>query len=211
MKRLVNDTILFQHVQSNSECSRWVALTTPITLAYCLKYQMDYQLIVGDQPGRSGETGHWSVPRLIKSFLDLGYSKIIYLDADTIIVDSSVDLREACVADKIGAVWHNLSYLTPDWSHFNAGAFYVTNTPKVQKFVIQWLSKYPGIKDFPWWEQGEFNKLGKSMDIINHLDNRWNAGHVSPSSNPIVMGLHGIPDRLEAMQKIVGGLHDAVG
>lgn len=200
---LVNDTMLFQHILSNSDCVRWVALTASLTLEYCLKHKMDCHLLVGDQPGRIGETGHWTVPRLIKLFLDLGYSRVIYLDADTVIVDSSVDLREACVPDKIGAVMHNLAYLTPDLSHYNAGALYVTNTKKVRNFMDKWLAQYPGTKEFAWYEQGVFNKLGAEMDIINHLDNRWNAGHVSKSDCPVVAGLHGIPNRFEAIQNVV--------
>jgi hypothetical protein len=181
----------------------WVALTAPGTLKYCLRHRMDYRLLVGDIHNYDGRHGHWTVPEYIRDFMRMGYQYIIYMDADAFVVDHAVDLRDACAPDMIGAVWHNLSYHEPDWSHFNVGMLYVHNTTKTRAFVDEWLSKYPGKPDFPWWEQGEFNKLGKLRGVINHLDNKWNAGHVSPSDQMVVWGLHGIPDRLDAMRKAV--------
>ena len=200
-----NDTLIFQHIHSNSDCLQWVALTAPITLEYCLAHKMDYQLVARDLGDLSpkGEWGHWIVPQLVREFFDLGYENIIYLDADTIIADSTVDLRDACKPDMIGAVQHNLKYHNPDWSHFNVGALYISTTAKVRNFVDMWLAGYPGTRTFPWLDQGVFGRIGAEMGIINHLDNRWNAGHVSPSDNPIVLGLHGFPDRYEAMKREV--------
>jgi hypothetical protein len=197
-----NDTLLFQHIISDSACRTWLAETETITKLYCIEHTIDYQQIESNVGGFPGK-GHWAVPYLIRQFMDRGYEKIIYLDADCVIMDTSVDLREAVVKEKIGAVWHNLSYNVPDWSHFNVGALYVSNTMRVRQFVNHWLARAPGTADFPWWEQGIFNKLGTKMGIIEHLDNKWNAGHVSPSDRPIVMGLHGIPDRIGAIKEAV--------
>lgn len=199
MPKPTNNTIIFQHVLSSSGCLRWLAQTAPLTLEYCMKWKMDFQLVAADFEGFDGTNGHWAVPRLIRIFMDQGYEKIIYLDADTVIMDPSVDLRDAFKVDKIGAVWHNLSYNVPDWSHFNVGALYVDSTVRVQHFVDLWLAGYPGSKEFPWYEQGVFNILGTEMDIIHKLDNKWNGGHVSPSDHPVVLGLHGIPERIEAI------------
>src|SRR5271157_4985496 len=192
-----NNVLMFQHVHSNSGCMRWLAFTLPRTMEYCRTHQMDYQLIVRNQCELSpaGECGHWIVPQLIKEFLPLGYQYLIYLDADTIIADMTADLRDACQGDKIGAVWHNLSFLTPDISHYNVGALYISTSPVICEFVDQWLAGYPGTRDFPWLDQGVFGIVGARLGIINHLDNKYNAGHVSPSTNPIVMGLHGLRDR----------------
>jgi hypothetical protein len=194
-----NDTILFQHLLSNSGCHEWITLTIPRTLKYCVAHKIDFRLVMGDIP--PNEPGHWAVPQLILDYMDLGYKNVVYLDADCIVGDVNRDMRDACVPDKIGAVWHNLSYLTPDWSCYNVGALYVSSSPKVRGFVSEWLAKRPGSSEWPWWENGEFNILGKKMDIINCLDNSWNAGHVSPSDHPVVMGLHGLPDRLESIKK----------
>jgi hypothetical protein len=134
------------------------------------------------------------------------YPFVIYLDADCIVADLDADPCQAFVKGKIGAVWHNLSYHDPDWSHFNVGALYASSTPETIQFVTDWLARYPGVPDFPWWENGEFNKLGTERDIIHKLDNAWNAGHVSPAEHKIIWGLHGIPDRQESIRKAVAEL-----
>ena len=206
-----NDTLIFQHVHSNSGCMQWVALTLPRHLHYCLLHKIDYQLIAADQHGYAGGRGHWTVAEKIRDFIFMGYQNIIYLDADCIIADMETDLRKACVPDKIGSVWHNLSYHNPDWSHFNAGALYVSCTGIVAAFVDEWLLQFPGSPDNPWWDQGVFNSLGRARNIINQLDNKWNAGHVSPSDKPVVLGLHGFPDRYVAMQRKMKELDNAGG
>ena len=196
----MNDTILFQHVFSDSPCAEMLALTTPLTLRYCQTHHIDYQCIVGTF---DLDKGHWDVPILIHAFIEAGYSNIVYLDADTVIVNSAVALRDAIVTDKIGAVWHELG----THSHYNAGALYVSNTPRTRNFVDQWLAKKPGdgFDHFPLtWEQGIFNVLGKKMEIIHRLDNRWNAENgVSPSDEPVVKGFHGYPNQLEAIRDAV--------
>jgi hypothetical protein len=204
-----NDTLLFQHVHSNSGCMQWVALTAPRTLEYCRVHEIDYRLLVGDLRGYRGGNGHWTVVELIKDFIIAGYDNVIYFDADCIIANLNADLREACKQDKIGAVWHDLSYHDPDWSHFNVGALYISCSGLVAAFVDEWLSQRPGLPDNPWWEQGVFNRLGRERNIINKLDNRWNAGHVSPSDHPVVLGLHGFPDRYVSMKKRLKELEDA--
>jgi hypothetical protein len=202
----INDTLLFQHVHSNSECMQWVAATLPLTLEYCFAWKMDYQLVnrsFGISP--NGEWGHWAVPELIREFMDLGYEKIIYLDADCVIVDSTVDFRSAFLPDFIGAVWHDLSVVhpNPDWSHFNVGALYIDNSVKVRHFIDLWLAGFPGTQEFPWLDQGVFGQIGAEQGIINKLDNRWNAGHVSPSDHMIVHGLHGFPKRYKNILRSV--------
>lgn len=206
----MNDTIIFQHVLSNSPCCEWLALTTPITLQYCLKHHMDYHCIVGTM---NEMPGHWDVPLLIKSFMDLKYTNVIYLDADTVIVDSNVDMREAIVTDKIGAVWHDMVRTEGDLSHFNVGALYVANTAKVRYFVDLWIAKKPGnsMNKFPLtFEQGVFNTFGTEMIIIHKLDNKWNAEiGISPSDHAVVQGFHGFPNQLEAIRNSVEGVEKA--
>jgi hypothetical protein len=204
LPKTTNDTLIFQHVLSNSVCARWLAVTAPVTLEYCLAHKMDFRLVAADLSSLPGGPGHWAVPKLIREFMDMGYANIIYLDADTLIADRSTDLREAIKPDTIGVVWHSLFKHNRNLSHFNVGALYVSNTEKVRKFVDQWLASLPGIPDFPWWEQGVFNKLGLEMKIIERLDNKWNAENgVSPSNHPVVLGFHGFPDQLGAIKETI--------
>ena len=54
-----------------------------------------------------------------------------------------------------------------------------------------------------------FGNVGAEMGIINKLDNAWNAGHVSPSDHPVVLGLHGLRDRYATMKRLVKELEEA--
>jgi hypothetical protein len=206
MKQLVNDTLLFQHILSNSDCAEWLALTAPLTLRYCRRHAIDYQLIMAK---RDADPGHWEVPKYIREFLQLGYANVIYLDADTVIVDPETDLREAIVPDTIGAVWFEL----PDYAIYNAGAFYVSNTPRTRAFVEAWLAQLPGggMHRFPYtWEQGGFAEAGRQVDAIHRLDNRWNAEPgITTAEHPVVWGLHGYPDRIGPIQHYLKSLEAA--
>jgi hypothetical protein len=208
--KIVNDTLLIQHVYSNSEHGRLIAMSAERTILYCLKHHIDYHLVVGEVDGDNRDGGHWANICMMREAMNLGYKNIIYLDADTLIADLNTDLREAIVEDKIGAVWHTLIRPEGDHSHFNAGAFYVSNTERTREFVDKWISMYPGLPDGQWpivCEQGVYNVLGREMGVINSLDPKWNAeAGVSPSDHPVVMGFHGFPDLHKWMRKALAGL-----
>jgi hypothetical protein len=199
----MNDTILFQHILSNSECAEWLALTAPITLRYCLKHKIDYRLIMATS---DATPGHWEVPMFIREFMNAKYANIIYLDADTVIVDTETDVRQAIITDKIGAVWFKL----PTYEVYNAGAFYVSNTDKTRAFVDAWIAGKPGngAGAFPYcYEQGVFTTLGEKMNIINRLDNKWNSEDgITGSDHKVVWGLHGFPDRIGPMKQYINSL-----
>jgi hypothetical protein len=209
--RLVSDTLLFQHGYSCTEYYNLIALTASRTVRYCLKHSLDYRLILGEVEGDQRDGGHWAKVVMFQEALKQGYKNVIYLDADTIIADMNTDLREAIVEDKVGAVWHHL-IVGPlndfDVSHYNAGAFYASNTPLIREFMDRWITYYPGEKmsHFPLTrEQGAFRTLGDEMGIINKLDNKWNAEDgVSPSDHPVVLGFHGFHEQTyPCMQKIL--------
>ena len=203
---MISDTVMFQHVHGSSECEEWLELTVPLTLRYCRRWKIDYYLINSDLWIGADVPGHWALPEQIMEFMCQDYKNIIYLDADCIVYDQNVDPRDAIVPGHIGAVWHDLAYHAPDWSHFNDGALYVSVSPETRRFVEVWNSLRPGfLTEFEglpdsWWEQGVMNVLGRATGTLKKIDNRWNAGHVSPSDSPVIYGLHGLPDRLENIQ-----------
>ncbi len=162
----MNDTLVFQHIYSNTEAAGWTALAVPRLIRYCHAHSMDFQYIQVDPPGRYGEhnIGHWAVPYYLREFLGMGYNKIIYIDHDCILADMNVDLRDACKENFIGAVWHDRGQSDPvAESHYNDGALYVSNTARVRVFVDDWLAEFPG--EEPWFEQGVFNRLGGERNI----------------------------------------------
>jgi hypothetical protein len=206
---LVNDTLILQHVFGKH--GRIIAMTVPRTIEYCLQHHIDYQMVLSDVV-RDGNHVHWAHTYLIRDAMIRGYKNIIYWDADTLIADMGMDIKEAIVEDKIGSVWHNLKKEDKDLSHFNVGALYFSNTPKTREFMDRWIAGYPGTSwsSFPLvFEQGVFNIIGEEMGIINRLDNKWNAEcGVSPSDHPAVFGFHGFPDLYNNMKKKLENLND---
>jgi lipopolysaccharide biosynthesis glycosyltransferase len=131
------------------------------------------------------------------------YRNIVYLDDDTIIADLETDLRDACIPDKIGAVWHDLKQNGHILGHYNVGVLAVSNTEKTRKFFDDWLADFANNSpEFPWWEQGAFNRLGIKADIIYHLGAEWNSvDYVNPAAKPVILGFHGYADRMQVMKE----------
>src|SRR5512139_1191658 len=89
--------IMIQHCYAGSEHAKMQVLTYPDNLAYCNRHKMDYYIYHGDisdmfERGKGG----WAKLIPILGALQEGYECVIYLDADTVIADPSVDLRQAC-------------------------------------------------------------------------------------------------------------------
>jgi glycosyltransferase involved in cell wall biosynthesis len=206
-----NDTLLIQVSSENYEGSRQVGLTYARNLDYCLKHKIDFQTILSNidnfRAERPGEVGWGKVAVIRRAMQCSQYRNIFYLDDDTIIADLETDLREACVPDKVGAVWHDLKQNGHILGHFNVGVLAVSNTEKVRKFFDDWLAGFPGTTDFPWWEQGVFNTLGTKADIINRLGAEWNSvDYVNPVVKPVILGFHGYADRLNVMKEALAKL-----
>lgn len=201
-----NDTLLLQCASDNYPGANMLGVTYARNLDYCLAHKIDYQVILGDVGKYTNQVfGHvgWAKIALIREKMqDLKYRNIFYLDVDTMITDLTVDLRDACALDKIGAVWHELKQGGQVMNHYNVGVLTFSNTEKVRKFVDEWLTKFPGTEQFPWWEQGEFNRLGTEQDIIWRLGAEWNSvKHVNPIEKPIITGFHSYLDRYVVMKK----------
>jgi glycosyltransferase involved in cell wall biosynthesis len=206
-----NDTLLIQQVSKNYSGANMLGLTYARNVDYCLKHKIDYQTIIADidkfDARRPGEVG-WGKVSIIRQAMDVKhYKNIFYLDADTIIADTNIDLRDACIPDKVGAVWHDLNQGGQILGHYNVGVLAFSNTEKTRKFVEEWLAQFPGTTEFPWWEQGVFNRLGAEQNIINRLDAAWNSvNYVNSCPHPVILGFHGFPDRYNAMKEALAKL-----
>jgi glycosyltransferase involved in cell wall biosynthesis len=209
--RVEHDTLLIQQTCGGGEHALQMGLTANRNIAYCTAHGMDYQAIYADIDGydntKPEELG-WGKVALIRKAMNVNrYKNIIWLDADTIIADISVDLRDACTPDKIGAVWHELRQNDAILKHWNVGVLAVSNTELTRKFMDGWLKEFPGKPDFPWFEQGVFNRLGEDMGIIHTLGAEWNSvDYVNPHPHPIIMGFHGYQDRLNVMKTALAKL-----
>ena len=199
------DTLLIQTACGSGDHALQIGLTALRNMTYCRDHKIDFQTIYSDidnyDSTKPEEIG-WGKLAIIRKAMEVKrYKNIFYLDTDTIIADLSKDLREACVPDKIGAVWHELKQGGAILKHWNVGVLAVSNTEKTRKFFDDWLAQFPGTTAFPWYEQGVFNRLGEDQGIIHTLGAEWNSvDYVNPCTRPIIMGFHGYADRLNVMK-----------
>lgn len=183
-----------------------IELTRKHNEDYCKRWGFDYRVeidpIIPEWPIKHGG---WAKVELIRQALDKGYMFVVWLDADALIYDTDIDLREGCPVG-IGACWHRI----PQLNHWNVGVMLMQNTYEVREFVVNWLKKYPSADG--WFEQGEFNRLGKSSKVVNTLSDKWNATiNVNMVPDAVIIGFHGQGDagqRLDAMKEAVNKISE---
>ena len=205
---MINDSALLQHVYANyagpfmipSGCfNNLLRMSYLRHSAYAIAHKMDYYNIQADSyPELLAEGGAWAKVAMMKEALDKGYKYVFWVDADALIMDFSVDLRDAVKDCEIGACIHD-----PDKSewlkkngilkHINIGVIYLKNTPGTKKFVDLWLAAYPGPER--WADQGAFNKLMEEYPgVVKPIDDKWNATvKVNEVEKPVIKGYHGVP------------------
>lgn len=182
-------------------------LTRPIHKRYCQEHGFDYWTVFADiVPGRSP---HWNKLPFIQSAMEQGRKHIIWLDADCLIVDHSVNLLQAmpdngCIGMVVHSKWEPV--------HFNSGAIYIKSTwDSYQFFKASW-DAYDPINAFPWKDQGHwhdqqvFMRLNDTLSMIQEINDRWNCTEqINPVDNPSVVSLHGMAgmDKVTAMKKLM--------
>lgn len=162
---------------------------------YADKWHMDYLTVIGSvKPEWQAWNGGWAKVELVRKMLAQGYEYVFWVDADAMIVDLNVDLRNGC-PDGIGMVKHD-GPGTPG-PHLNVGVMLIKNNLRVRALVDEWASRYPGTTEFPWYEQGEIHKMRndpKWQDVIIEIPAKWNsclaaANHVEDC---VIEGWHGM-------------------
>ena len=196
----MNNAVLIQHAY-DGEFQPMMELTKERHAAYCERFGFDFWHEIHNK-SRPMETGGWAKIELMQKALSKGYEYIVWLDADALIYDVEVNLREAIQRNKIGACWHRI----PQLYHWNAGVLYLHNSVPVQNVIDNWWASYPPPKD-GWFEQGVFNRIGKENNTIVTISDRWNATiDVNMVPDAVVLGFHGQSDakgRYEMMLNVM--------
>jgi len=180
---------IIQHVYPGTSAEKLLELTKQRNVDYCKKHSLEYQCHV-DSPWKDEGVleGHWARLKLVQDALDAGHEHVCFLDADTVIRDLDVDIREACKPNHIGACWHRI----PQGDHWNTGVLYFGNGQATKDFLSDWMASYPGLGD-GWAEQGVFNLFGKKSKVIETLSDKWNATiNVNMVPDAVVIGFHGV-------------------
>lgn len=190
--------ILIQQIYPDTEGVKMLELTRSHHEAYCTRHGLDYWCeIANPLPDYDVRLGSWGKVRIIQKAMQDGYEDIVWLDADTIIVDLSVNLCKAIELFKIGACWHRI----PQLNHWNVGALYIHNSIVTRKFIDDWLAAYPPTDG--WLEQGIFNRMGRASNVVSTLSDKWNATiDVSMVPDAVVLGFHGQGNTAQRYEKM---------
>lgn len=167
-----------------------IELTRERNQAYCDRHGFDLEIVIGtlSEQYSNVNMGAWVKVEMIDKALKTGYEYVVWLDADALIKDMDTDLRDAC-PNGIGACWMRI----PQLHHWNTGVLYVRNSPEVRAFFSEWLSNFPGDKQ--WREQGIFNKLAMQSKVVQTISDKWNATiNYSMVPDAVVLGYHGNGD-----------------
>jgi hypothetical protein len=178
--------LIIQH--ANDGCCEQLEVAFSRHSEYARLQGFDYWCLTGDiVPER--QVG-WTRILLLRRALRLGYDYMVWLDADTLIVDLNTDLREAgSEFNIIGMCRHPMSWGKHNW-HYNDGVIFLKNNPQSRNVVLNvWNS---GPSNHRWQEQDRLMAhWEKSPDSISPIDNRWNAqSRSSPSDKPVIRAWH---------------------
>jgi hypothetical protein len=216
-----NDGVIIQQVYNKHE---WpdsyhpaLELVHDRHQAYADKWKFDYLVVYGEvRLEWEVMHGGWAKIELVRQMLARGYRYVVWVDADAMIVDMNTDLREGC-PEGLGMVMH-FGKGTPG-PHLNVGVMLMQNSERVKAFINEWASRYPGTTAFPWYEQGEANKMSKDplwADVVKEIDMRWNSCLYAGTQcdNPVITGWHGMgtpAQRIEQMRVALDAINKAEG
>ena len=144
---------------------------------------------------RDAEVFGWGRISRIMAALTAGHKYICYMDADAVISDLSIDLRDAMTgtAGGLGTV----ESVCPSYGvHRNVGVTYAWDlNGEATKAIEKWWKGRGGKFDVPTgYEQNVFNNLlvGEKEYQCPLLDAKWNAIiNLSMVPNPVVVAAHG--------------------
>jgi glycosyltransferase involved in cell wall biosynthesis len=161
-------------------------ITHSLHRAYAERHGLDYWCVEGNPaaPKRAG----WAKIPLILSAMQMGFERIVWLDADAVVHDRRFDISRA-VAKGIGMVQH------PNPTHWNSGVMVVRNSPATRGF-FEAVQAEPE-NDSAWMEQLPINLIAKRPEfagLLSALDPAFNStpgAVVSP--RPVILAAHGLP------------------
>jgi hypothetical protein len=204
----MKDAVLIQWA-SDAEYAMPVGLYYDRHIEYCHQHNLDYWMLTG--PLRFEEHIAWNKLLLASQAFTLGYELVVWLDTDSYIYDTNVDVREACITAFNMVRWHI------PLKHLQAGVIFMNNGNGYAKAICDRLlaeQKYY-LEVFPdlhgWFEQGQINQISKLGPNIRHFTDlapRWNwcERFCKPCTDVVIKSWHGIvePERTALMRKEFG-------
>jgi hypothetical protein len=182
----MRNAIVIQQAYPDQGFAKLLELTQEHHKQYCEKHKLDYLAVFDYVYEHNTDYGAWAKVELIRKALHDGYDQVIWLDSDTLIKDTSVNVCDGVPDFGIGACWHRI----PQLHHWNVGALYIDKCRATKDFIDKWLASYPPKEG--WFEQGVFNQLAMKDKTVVTISDKWNATFdVSMCPDAVVLGFHG--------------------
>lgn len=207
-----SDTVLLQ--QADGWHTEMLRAAHDLHASYCERHKIDYRPFFGPVDLLpEGRHPVWGKVALLRKYADNGYKKIIWLDADCLIVDQDADIRDACPDYGIGLTRHEMDWgrLAPQaYDHFNAGCLFVSIAPVVRDFIERWWD-WPE-HDHQWREQHSLNEMIKLIPgLVVKIDHKYNSTppyFEAPVKEEVVRAWHGLfeKERIEVMKSAIADL-----
>jgi hypothetical protein len=187
----MNNAILLQVCFSNSPFIELIEVSVVQHLKYIRKHNMDFDLVISDtEPIVSGFTKITIADCWLKQ-----YEYVFYLDADAMIVDTSVDLRTAFYGSGAAVL------MARHPSMYNTGVIFLHWVKGMDAVMQQWLEGHPAnIAEGKrvWDEQVIINRMMEEprfAGLIAGMDDKWNSSfRTNESPHPVISAWHGACD-----------------
>ena len=186
-----------------------VALTHAKHAAYAAKYNADF-IVVREAnsttwPGQPRNINFRKLEIMIEMVEK--YEKVLYLDADAVIVRDDFDIFTAAgYGIAFCAIWETLRIVK---THINAGVCLINSSPEVKEFLHEW-NKSPGGEVYKgegqWHDQAVMNRMmedRKWRDLLTILPNRFNwCPETQEARDPFIRAFHGKGERIEQIREL---------
>jgi hypothetical protein len=203
----MNDRVLVQFA-TGPAYEEMVALTHDRHAAFAAKYNADF-IVVRERASTTwqGKTPRDINFRKVEIMVEMAekYQKVLYLDADSMIVRDDFDIFTAAgYGIAFCEVWEKALPVVP---HINAGVCLINSSPEVREFLHEWNSSPGGVlyKDCEWHDQAVMNVMmenRKWRDLLTILPNRFNwCIHTQHARDPFIRSFHGEAKRIDRMRE----------
>jgi hypothetical protein len=183
------------------EYVRMLDLTADIHARYCSAWGAEFIAYREARPKKARRPPHWRKVEVIRKALDDGFEQVLWLDADSVIVDAAIDLFAVCRwGIGLCECWDS----PKEPPHLNTGVVWLNACSDVLALVEAWNAMPSGMQ---WEDQGALIALMQKRrwrSLLTVLPNRYNwvQEHME-AADPVIRSFHGEPHRLNRMEALL--------
>jgi hypothetical protein len=192
---------------SGVEFVRMLDLTADIHARYCATWGAEFIAHRESRPRKAARPPHWRKVDVIGEALDQGFDQVLWLDADSIIVDGTANIFAACTWGLGICACHDAPTVP---RHLNSGVLWFNHSSEVIAFVAAWNAMPNKMGE----DQSAYEELmtqRRWRSLLTICPNRYNCVETAMEApNPVVRSFHGDRERTDRMSAYIAKGTDAV-